>query len=162
MFVDDLDREYFRDCLIRALTRLDGRAKLISYCLLTTHFHLIIREIVPGAQASLMNGVLSAYVRHFNRRHGTSGPMFAGEYRSVPICSLRELRWKIAYVHDNHDTGVDFRFSTHRYYLADAEAAPHWIATDTGLAVFGGIDEYLVYLKRRALRKDLNKEFFEQ
>lgn len=162
MFMDDADREYFHDLLVRALVRLDGGAKLISYCLLSTHFHLIIREYLPGAQASLMNGVLSSYVRYFNRRHGTSGPMFKGEYRGVPIRNSRELRWKIAYVHDNHARGLEYRFSTHRYFLCDLASAPKWLDVETGISAFGRIDQYLGYLDRRAVRKDLNKEFFDQ
>lgn len=162
MFIDDADREYFHDLLIHGLNRVGQGASLIAYCLLATHFHLILREYSSGAQCSLMNGLLSSYVRYFNRRHGTTGPMFAGEYRGVPIRNNRELRWKIAYVHDNHTSGYEHRYSTHRYYLEDSSESPRWLDVKTGLDAFGGVDSYLSYIERRAVRKELDREFFDR
>lgn len=159
MFRDDRDREWFHDALVRKLLRADGAVTLIAACLLVSHFHLVLREHLPGARASFMNGLLSSYVRYFNNRHGTSGPMFAGEYRTVPIRTKRELAWKIAYVHDNHPSGVGYRFSTHKWYLE--ERGPRWLAVATGLTAFGGKDEYLEYLRRRTSRKSLDTDFFD-
>ena len=150
-FVDDNDRDYFCDLLHRRLLsdRFLNRVTLLSACPLTTHYHQILRELQPGAMTELMHAVLGPYVRRFNARHGRRGPLFAGEFRRKPITSQRQLRWTIAYVHDNHPSGLAYRYSTHRYFLEEAGRAPQWLDVDSGLAPFGGIEGYLRDLESR-------------
>jgi putative transposase len=55
-----------------------------AYCLLTTHYHLLIRT--PEADlASGMQEINSCYGREFNRRYGLEGHVFFRRYHSVMI-----------------------------------------------------------------------------
>jgi hypothetical protein len=105
----------------------------------------------------LMRRVLTGYTRYHHERHGSSGPLFAGEYRARKITDEENFRWRVAYVHDNHSSGLDYRFSTHRLFL-DPEQAPSWLEVNSSLKFFGGVDGYEEYLRRRELRASLDRE----
>ena len=166
VFVDDLDRRAFESMLKRRLSPSDsskgkkfvGLIELIALTPLDNHFHMILRELVPGSLEPFMQSLMTSYVRYFNKRHGRSGKLFAGEYRRVPILDETALKWELAYVLDNHPTeGTAYRFSSHRFMVG--EENPDWINWQAALDAFGGLDDYLVYLQRRNERKLLNHEF---
>lgn len=165
MFVDDEDRRMFlwivrrhlgevvqSDSRGRPYRNFRGELQLLSFALMTNHFHLVIRQLKAGALRSFMNGVMSSYVRYFNRRHGTSGSIFVGAYRAAPKEDRRSRLNAIAYVHDNHGSDCRCEFCSHRLFLAKPEEVPSWIAVDSALREFGGRDEYLRY---RQFRQDL-------
>lgn len=172
MFVDDADRDHFLDLIACRLSRSTARAsrrhrfsnriegvELFAYCLMTTHFHLVIWQREPEALRRFMQSLISAYVRYYNKRHGTTGPMFAERFRSRPLTNPKDLRWAIAYVHDNHPSGLDYRYSTHRAYV-DSDLCPGWLNTRTPLKHFEGISGYRVYLSKRTERATLNDLLF--
>lgn len=154
IFIDDEDRDKFADLLKH---HLGDRIALHAICLMTTHFHLLIWQKQLGALEHLMAEVLRVYVRYFNARHGTKGPLFAGPYRARPIESSKDFMWCVGYIHDNHPSGLDYRHSTHRYFL-DAADAPGWLDVESALSVFGGLPAYLEYLGKRELRAELDRE----
>ncbi len=170
-FVDDADRDVFLDILKRHLGKssVGGRAdrkcrsiegvELLGFNLMTTHFHLILWQKQRFAIARLMNVVLARYVRYFNRRHGKSGPMFRGEYRAKRIRNKKQFRWTVVYVLDNHPDGVDYRYSSHRYFAA-VDDSPSWLNASATLTGVGGIDAYLELLELRENRAQINAELF--
>lgn len=171
MFRDDADRQTFEDMLDRHLSRLPskdsrgrqyvsfyGELELCARNLLTTHFHLIFIQKVAGAIERLMQRVMTAYTRYYNRRHGTEGPLYDGRYCSRRMEGLKSFRWRVGYVVDNHKSqGVDWKFSTHRRML-EADDAPSWLAVEKTLRLFGGLDAYLTYMRKRQYRAELDEE----
>ena len=75
----------------------------------------------------LMQSLMIAYVRYYNRKYGISGPLFAGAFRSRPLTTDKDLRWAIAYVHANHPSGPTYRYSSHNAYLDDHQR-PGWLS----------------------------------
>lgn len=171
IFRDDTDRRTFEGMIQRYLSSvsakdergreyasLRGEVRMIARNPLTTRFHLILWQGVPGGIDRLMRRVLAGYVRYFHRKYGTSGPLFAGEYRARRLNGPRTFMWRVGYVHDNHKRlGVDYQFSTHGLYL-EPDAAPTWLEVDATLRVFGGLDGYLEYMRKRAERNALDDE----
>ncbi len=171
LFRDDEDRLVFEDKLNRYLTRLpsrDGRGRpypnlsdkvrLCARNILATHYHLGIDQLEPGGIADLMHRVTTAYVLYYNRKYGTNGSPFKGEYNADKAESLKQIKYRILYVNANHKReGVDYRFSTHRRLIAPDEA-PSWLDVERTLGFFGGLDEYLYDVRRYAARLDLDRE----
>lgn len=171
-FVDNHDRDTFRDLLAcrlsRSTVKVDRRyrntkpvegVQLFAMCLMTTHFHLVIWQKQNDSLRCLMQGLISSYTRYFNRRHDTAGPLFDGEYRARPLSNPKDLCWAIAYVHDNHPSGLEYRYSTHGAYLRPDDC-PGWLNTKTPLKYFGGVDGYRSFLANRDRRAELNHAFF--
>lgn len=172
MFVDDADRDKFLDLIACRLSRSTLRAsranrnadrvegvELFAYCLMKTHFHLIVWQKENEALRRFMQSVLTSYVMYYNRRHNKSGPLFAGPFRARPITTRKDFRWAIAYVHDNHPTGPDYRYSSHRAFIDDS-LRPAWLNAATPLKRFDSVSEYNDFLDKREERAALNTFFF--
>ncbi|MBJ7353197.1 MAG: hypothetical protein JHC98_00070 [Thermoleophilaceae bacterium] len=171
LFGDDEDRRVFAGMTQRHLTAvpekdrrgrpyrsLRDEVRMNARCLLTSLFHLVLWQRVAGGIDRLMRRVLGAYVRYFHKKYGGSGPMFAGEFRARRIDGPNSFKWRIGYVHDNHERlGLDYEFSTHGLYLSPNEA-PTWLDVGSTLKIFGGLPAYLDYMKQRAERARLDQE----
>jgi REP-associated tyrosine transposase len=82
IFRDDLDRSTFLGILASTVRCHDWSC--FAYCLMTTHYHLLLTtseaDIAAGMQ--FINGT---YGRRFNRRHHLLGHVFQGRYHSVLV-----------------------------------------------------------------------------
>ena len=65
---------------------LGGRCRwnLHAYCLMTTHYHVVIQTREPNLSLG-MQLVNSAYVRMHNQRSGRFGTLVSGRFGSRPI-----------------------------------------------------------------------------
>lgn len=160
VFRSDADREHFIGLLGRFLRGpARGEVSLLAFCLLTTHFHLVVTELADGGVARFMQKLIAAYSIHYRREYGGEGPLFDGPYRRKPITKPKQLRWTIGYVNANHPTRPDWRFSSQRFYASGD--APSWLHVSTGLAAFGGPDGYTEFMAKRAIRRQFDGEFFD-
>src|SRR5947208_16565465 len=71
LFRDADDTRYFLGLLDRYRRRFGLR--LYHYCLMTNHIHLLLQLDEPRRLSALMAGLLIAYVRYCNGRHGFVG-----------------------------------------------------------------------------------------
>lgn len=62
-----------------------------AYVLMDNHFHLLATPSTVEALPLMMQAVGRSYVRYFNQRHGRSGTLWEGRYRSCPIQSENYL-----------------------------------------------------------------------
>jgi REP element-mobilizing transposase RayT len=69
LFEDRIDIRFFLSRLAREVRR--GRLELHSWCVLTTHFHLLVRSPV-GELSEALRRSQNEYSRCFNRRHKES------------------------------------------------------------------------------------------
>jgi len=80
IYRDAADRERFLEILAETLERLSWRC--LSYCLMSNHYHLLVRTPEPNLSRGMrdLNGV---YAQWFNRRHRRDGHLFQGRYLAV-------------------------------------------------------------------------------
>lgn len=69
---------------------LAGRVKVVAYCLMPDHFHLVIQQEEPGDMTKLMRRVNTAYVMYFNKKYKRRGPLFENAYRAGQIGGVGE------------------------------------------------------------------------
>jgi putative transposase len=98
-FTDDVDRREFLSLLARYRDRF-GFA-LYHYCLMSNHFHLLLRLDDAGRLSALLAGLLRAYVHHCHRRHGFVGHRWQGRFKAFPIEEDRHLLTELRYVERN-------------------------------------------------------------
>lgn len=95
LYRDVCDWTTFEDIISCVVAR--HRWSCLSYCLMTTHYHLVIRtdaaDISAGMQ--LLNG---SYGRTFNRRHGETGHVFEARFHAEVVESEEHLLETIRYV----------------------------------------------------------------
>ena len=92
------DYRFFLSLLAREVAC--GRLEIHGYCLMSTHFHLLVRS-VRGELSEAMRRIQNRYARYFNRTRRRDGPLFRGRFKSRPIHSHRYRRNVLAYIHDN-------------------------------------------------------------
>lgn len=92
---NDVDRRGFVMRLGQAVAR--HRWECLAYCLLDTHFHLIVRTPAPNLGDG-MRWFKSTYAQDMNFRHGRVGHVFGGRYYSAPLLTDEHLIAALVYV----------------------------------------------------------------
>lgn len=95
IFRDRADRLQFLRFL--ALANRAYRWRCWAFCLMTTHYHLVLDVRQPFLSAGMqwLNGV---YATAFNAAHARSGHLFGGRFGAVAIESDEQLSTTCAYV----------------------------------------------------------------
>ena len=98
IFVTDQDRKVFLDAL--ADSSETYHIKLISYVLMSNHFHLLVQT--PQANLSeFMRHFLVTYTVRFNRRNRHAGHVFQGRFKSLLVDEDEYLLPLSRYIHLN-------------------------------------------------------------
>lgn len=132
IFVDPADREMLLTLLAEAAARF--KVALHAYVLMDNHFHLLATPETAEGVPKMMQAVGRRYVRYFNDRHGRSGTLWEGRYRSTLIQPERYLLPAMVSLDLNPvRAGMvvdprDFPWSSHAHYVGlspDRLVTPH-------------------------------------
>jgi REP element-mobilizing transposase RayT len=121
-----------------------------AHCLMTNHFHLLLR-CPNGGLSDFMHDLAASYARHANDRKGTDGPLFRGRFRSLVVDSDAYLAAVGRYIHRNPkdlpgDVDlVDYRWSSLQYY-AGRRPPPPWLTTSVLAAGHTNASAYVDYV----------------
>ncbi len=96
IFVDRSDFERMLGLLAEDAQKFG--VELHAYVLMDNHFHLLATPATEQALPLMMQALGRSYVRYFNRRHGRTGTLWEGRYRSTMIESERYLLACMAYI----------------------------------------------------------------
>src|SRR4051812_2343596 len=77
------------------------KCALHAYCLMTNHVHLLLTPPDALACATLMRDLGQRYVSYFNRRHGRSGTLWEGRFRSCLVDSAQYVVACYRYIERN-------------------------------------------------------------
>jgi len=141
IFRDSQDRERFVARLGELVAW--GGARLYAWCLLSNHFHLLVRR---GDQslAAMMRRLMTGHAVRFNLRHGRAGHLFQNRYKSIVVEEEPYFLQVVRYIHlnpvragvvDSVEQLDAFPFAGHGV-LVGSRAAP-WQDVDSVLERFG-------------------------
>ena len=142
--VDREDREMLLALIGEHAARL--QVALHAYVLMDNHFHLLATPSTVDGLPQWMQAVGRRYVRYFNDRHGRSGTLWEGRYRSTLIQTDRYFLACMAYIDLNPvRAGMvadarDYPWSSHGHYAGlrgDRLITPHplyWALGNTPFA----------------------------
>jgi len=141
IFFDDFERHVFLKLLALATSRFHWTCH--SYCLMSNHYHLLIRIEVGGLSAGmqLLNGSFAAFS---NGRHGWRGQhLFRNRFWCELIEDEQHLLETARYIVLNPvraglcDAPEDWPWSSYRA-CAGLDFAPSFLAVTEHLGLFGG------------------------
>ncbi len=72
-----------------------------AFCLMSNHFHLLLRERVEGGISAFMQKITTAYTMYFNKKNNRSGSLFQGVFKAEHCNNDRYLNYLFAYIHLN-------------------------------------------------------------
>jgi putative transposase len=99
VFHKEGDFAAFLKLLREAGERLDVR--LLAYCLLSNHFHLLLWPRQDGDLSAFMMWLTTAHVRRYHQHYHSSGHVWQGRFRSFPIQEDDHLLTVLRYIERN-------------------------------------------------------------
>ena len=132
IFEDDFDRALFMQTVGEVALRYD--VSFYAVCEMTTHYHAVM-ETPRGNLSAAMRQLNGVYAQSTNRRHGRTGHLFEGRFRSIIVQRESYLRRVVRYVALNPvrsgkvATPDQWQWSTYRASAGFAPC-PVWLTTD--------------------------------
>jgi REP element-mobilizing transposase RayT len=146
LFETERDIRYFLSRVARTVR--EGQLEVHAYCVMTTHFHMLVRS-PSGELAGAMQRIQNEYARWFNRARRRDGTLYRGRYCSRPVRTLAYQHVLIRYIDANPVTAgltSDPRLYPHgsaRWYAR--ECGPIWLEPtwiEARAREIGGSDRY--------------------
>ncbi|EKD56634.1 MAG: hypothetical protein ACD_58C00131G0009 [uncultured bacterium] len=97
--------------------------QIIAYCLMPTHFHLILQQLISNGISKYIANISNGYARYFNVRHKRQGPLWQGKFKNVLVKDDEQLLHLTRYIHLNPTTAsivsdpIDWQYSSYKEYL---------------------------------------------
>jgi putative transposase len=150
MFLDDLDRNDFCRRLAKSIRRFRWRCR--SFCLMPTHYHLLLDVAANTLQAGMqiLNG---QYAQNFNRQHRRSGHLHGDRYHAEPVLTDGHMLHAFRYIAQNPvraglcDNPADWLWSSYRG-TAGIDGRFAFVSHDSIREYFGGSTEEALRLLR--------------
>lgn len=119
VFLDEEDCNFFllrlKECLFPELVNQGGLSwsekrrkilptnsfRLICYCVMPNHFHLLIEQVGVLPISKLILKVCTSYSIYFNKKYKRVGSIFQDTFKSVRIEKNEQLLWTSIYIHNN-------------------------------------------------------------
>lgn len=163
IFRSDADRERMLQVLGEYAAQF--HIALHAYVLMDNHLHLLATPSTDGLP-SWMQAVGRRYVRYFNDRHGRTGTLWEGRYRSTLIDADRYLLACMAYMDLNPVRAAlvvqpgEYRWSSYAHYAGkalDRGLTPHALYWTLGNTPFAREAAY-AELVHAGIRPDLQQD----
>lgn len=98
--------------------------RILAYCLMTNHIHLLVKPNKPESLAKMMQGMNVCYTRYINKRYKRTGRLLEGRYHSC-IVDEEAYLWVVArYIEQNPlrakmvRQAEDYPYSSARAHIA--------------------------------------------
>jgi putative transposase len=118
------DRSLFeQQAIINRINKSEKLVDIISFCLMPTHPHLVLKQNCDKGITQYISKVLNSYSRYFNEKHKRKGPLWEGHFESRLIRSDELLLHTTRYAHLNPVTAKlverpeDWAYSSYHQYI---------------------------------------------
>lgn len=101
--------------------------KYISYTIMPTHYHLVVKILTENEFSSYMSNVENSFSRHFNLKFKRKGPLWESRFKAVKIANEKQLLHLTRYVHLNAvtdylvDKPEEWEQSSYRDYINNTD-----------------------------------------
>lgn len=99
VFHKDGDYQAFVGLIADACERLPMR--VLAYCLMPSHFHLVLWPRRDGELSRWMQWLMTSHVRRYHSHYGSSGHVWQGRFKAFPIQRDEHLLTVLRYVERN-------------------------------------------------------------
>lgn len=110
------------------LTLTEKIVTIISFCLMPTHFHFLLKQEKEDGIRQLIQKISNSFAHFFNLKYKTSGPVFEGNFKAVRVENDEQLLHLSRYIHLNPVTDYlvenpeDYPFSSYRVFIREEKS----------------------------------------
>lgn len=101
--------------------------RIICFCLMPNHFHLLIQQIKDGGISEFIRRLSDSYTRFFNTKYGRVGALLQGKFKAKLVEKDEYLLQLSKYIHRNPLTLptwkgklTEYSFSSYPGYLSES------------------------------------------
>lgn len=126
IFAKNLERSRFLKIIQDSINQYE--IKIFAYCIMSNHFHLLIRAPIEELSA-FMARILSVYAIYYNQKHNRVGYVFDGRFRSQCIEDESYFFNCLRYIHLNPikanmcKTLENYRYSSFKEYISPSPSS---------------------------------------
>lgn len=108
-------------------------AKIISYCIMPDHYHLLVKVIIADKFSKYINNTENSYSRYFNIKNNRKGPLWQSRFKSVIIENNEQLLHVSRYIHLNPTTNylvnnpADWNLSSYKKIISNKKYLKEYI-----------------------------------
>lgn len=152
-----LNNENYKFFLLKVDKYIIPYIDVISYCLMANHFHFILRakehiefQEIKFKEKGLhsedaifsksIGKLISSYTQAFNKTYQRSGALFESPFKRIHVDSEKYLRDLILYVHQNPENFENYKYSSYKAIISDAETK---IKRNEVLEIFGDKENFI-------------------
>lgn len=152
------------------------RVKLLSYCLMPNHFHLLLKPAKEKGITRFISDISNSYTRYFNIKNERLGALFQGAFKAKEISSEGSLLQISRYIHlnpvvssktnpepsnemkPNEMKPESYPFSSYKYWITEPPLDPSGLEIDYGeiakvLDLAGGTRSYKEFVEAKLTAK---------
>jgi putative transposase len=136
--------------------------KIIAYCLMPTHIHLIISNEIEKGIVLFMKNLLDSYSKYFNLKVKRKGPLWESRYKTVLVETDEQLLHLTRYIHLNPVTAYlinkpeEWKFSSYLEYLGEINDREKISEYEEFLEI--NPKDYKIFVENRiSYQRELNK-----
>lgn len=140
---------------LAALSQYGQQVQLIAYCVMPTHFHIVLKQLVDNGVSEFLRKSLNAYARYFNLKYRRKGTLWMSRFKNVRAENDEQLLHLTRYVHLNPvaaglvEKAQAWPYSSYREYI-DRENI-RWPMTKFESLIDVRPDEYQQFVQDHAL-----------
>lgn len=75
--------------------------EILAFCLMTNHFHLLLRQKIEGGIVTFMQKLGTGYTNYFNKKYERVGPLFQGKFKAALVNQESHFIHLPYYIHAN-------------------------------------------------------------
>jgi putative transposase len=149
-----IHKENIADEITKLLAEKSCLVQVIAYCVMPTHFHLVLKQMKENGIENYLTNISNAYSHYFNTKIERKGPLWVGRFKSVLVESDNQLIHLTRYIHLNPvSAGLvanasDWKYSSYAEYV-DPGSVKYPICDFQGLISFTG-DQYKKFVDDQA------------
>ncbi|WP_138207404.1 transposase [Haloimpatiens lingqiaonensis] len=112
LFRDDQDKIKFLTLIKKY--QMQYNFSVYAYCLMTTHFHLIISDPTTDL-SSFMKNINQCYAQYYNKKYNRNGSVFRDRFKSIIVDNDNYLLTLSAYIHKNPSSIKKYKNCIEKY-----------------------------------------------
>jgi len=103
--------------------RLENIVHIIAYCLMPSHYHLLVKINYENQFSKYINNIENSYTRYYNKSNKRKGPLWQSCFKAIQIPNDATLLHVHRYIHLNPTTAhivdkpEDWVWSSYRSYI---------------------------------------------